>query len=227
MDGGSRWAYEAFFSLRQMVERPAAPPREAGQSRCRCAGPRQPDSDDGPLADGDWQRPISRRRRPSRLRGTGPRMSRTPASRNRARGLSSPPHIPVRDAATSCGPPHADPRIAAGAPLTNDILKCELKPIEATDYPLPFTTAQMVRLKALFSTRRVRLQPAGESGRDRLTRHGYGTRRLEPRCAADAAIRGSVSANPSRLLVYRVRNCRVVCQPDRCGNGRTGAGTGR
>ena len=39
-------------------------------------------------------------------------------------------------------PPHADPRIAAGAPLTNDILKCELKPIEATDYPLPFTTAQ-------------------------------------------------------------------------------------
>ena len=47
-------------------------------------------------------------------------------------------------------PPHADPRVAAGAPLTNDILECELKPIEAKDYTLPFTTEQMVRLKALF-----------------------------------------------------------------------------
>ena len=46
--------------------------------------------------------------------------------------------------------PHADPRIAAGAPLTNDILKCELKPIEPKDYTRPFTTAQVARLKASF-----------------------------------------------------------------------------
>ena len=47
-------------------------------------------------------------------------------------------------------PPHTDPRIAAGAPLTNDFLKCELKSIETKDYTLPFTTAQMARLKASF-----------------------------------------------------------------------------
>ena len=58
-------------------------------------------------------------------------------------------------------PPHADPRIAAGAPLTNDILKCELKPIEATDYPLPFTHRANGAIEGLVSTRRVRLQPAG------------------------------------------------------------------
>jgi uncharacterized tannase-like protein DUF6351 len=47
-------------------------------------------------------------------------------------------------------PPHADPRIAAGAPLTDDILKCELKPIDQKDYRRPFTTDETARLKAVF-----------------------------------------------------------------------------
>jgi uncharacterized tannase-like protein DUF6351 len=47
-------------------------------------------------------------------------------------------------------PPHADPRIAAGAPLTDDILKCELKPIDQKDYKRPFTTDETARLKAVF-----------------------------------------------------------------------------
>jgi hypothetical protein len=47
-------------------------------------------------------------------------------------------------------PPHADPRIAAGGPLTDDILKCELKRIDPTDYAQPLTTDQMTRLKAVF-----------------------------------------------------------------------------
>ena len=47
-------------------------------------------------------------------------------------------------------PPHADPRIAAGGPLTDDILKCELKRIDLKDYKRPFTMDQMTRLKAVF-----------------------------------------------------------------------------
>ncbi len=47
-------------------------------------------------------------------------------------------------------PPHADPRIAAGGPLTDDILKCELKPIDHKSYKQAFTTDQMARLKAVF-----------------------------------------------------------------------------
>lgn len=47
-------------------------------------------------------------------------------------------------------PPHADPRIAAGGPLTDDILKCQLKPIDQKDYKRPFTTNETARLKAVF-----------------------------------------------------------------------------
>ena len=47
-------------------------------------------------------------------------------------------------------PAHADPRIAAGAPLTDEVLKCQLKPIVATDYTPAFTADQMTRMKAAF-----------------------------------------------------------------------------
>jgi hypothetical protein len=47
-------------------------------------------------------------------------------------------------------PSHADPRLAAGAPLSDDILKCVLKSIEAADYPQPLTEAQLARLRAVF-----------------------------------------------------------------------------
>jgi hypothetical protein len=47
-------------------------------------------------------------------------------------------------------PPHADPRIAAGGPLTDDVLKCRLKPIEPTDYSHPLTADQLRRLQAVF-----------------------------------------------------------------------------
>ncbi len=48
-------------------------------------------------------------------------------------------------------PAHADPRIVAGAPLTDDILKCSLKPVDARDYTQPLTADQIGRLKAVFS----------------------------------------------------------------------------
>ncbi len=47
-------------------------------------------------------------------------------------------------------PPHADPRIAAGAPLADDILKCALKPIDPRDYKKELTPAQLSRLKTIF-----------------------------------------------------------------------------
>jgi hypothetical protein len=47
-------------------------------------------------------------------------------------------------------PNHTNPRLMAGAPLSDDVLKCELKPIAAGDYKLPFTGEEMTRLRAIF-----------------------------------------------------------------------------
>jgi len=49
-------------------------------------------------------------------------------------------------------PVHSEPRLVAGAPLTNDIAKCQLKPINFGDYKVSFTEAQKARLKAIFPT---------------------------------------------------------------------------
>jgi hypothetical protein len=43
-----------------------------------------------------------------------------------------------------------DPRIAAGAPLSDDILKCELKPLDPGDFSVSFTDEQWTRLEAAF-----------------------------------------------------------------------------
>ncbi|MGH9754674.1 MAG: DUF6351 family protein [Blastocatellia bacterium] len=47
-------------------------------------------------------------------------------------------------------PVHSEPRMVAGAPLTNDIVKCQLKPINFADYKTTFTDAQKARMKAVF-----------------------------------------------------------------------------
>jgi hypothetical protein len=47
-------------------------------------------------------------------------------------------------------PPHGDPRLAAGEPLKEEILKCALKPIDPKDYVHPLTPDQLARLKAIF-----------------------------------------------------------------------------
>lgn len=51
-----------------------------------------------------------------------------------------------------CGavmPFYGDPRIAAGAPLTGDVLKCQLKPIQDQDYP-GMRGDQLARLRNIF-----------------------------------------------------------------------------
>jgi hypothetical protein len=47
-------------------------------------------------------------------------------------------------------PAHADPRLAAGEPLAEDVLKCQLKPVAARDYTQALTAAQLARLRAIF-----------------------------------------------------------------------------
>jgi hypothetical protein len=49
--------------------------------------------------------------------------------------------------------PAASPRQVAGGPRAEDVLKCQLKPLAAADYPgIAFTAAQLARLQAVFST---------------------------------------------------------------------------
>ncbi|HEV2964746.1 MAG TPA: DUF6351 family protein [Candidatus Angelobacter sp.] len=47
-------------------------------------------------------------------------------------------------------PVHGEPRLVAGAPLTNDVLKCQLKPIQYSDYKVAFTDEQKVRMATVF-----------------------------------------------------------------------------
>jgi hypothetical protein len=47
-------------------------------------------------------------------------------------------------------PIHGNPRIAAGSPQTNDVLKCQLKPVSLTDYKVAFSTKQAQRLRQIF-----------------------------------------------------------------------------
>ncbi len=49
-------------------------------------------------------------------------------------------------------PVHSEPRLIAGAPLSNDVLKCQLKKINYADYKVAFTDTQKARLSAIFST---------------------------------------------------------------------------
>jgi len=58
----------------------------------------------------------------------------------------------ITDQATcrSLYPVHSNPRLAAGEPLANDILKCELKRVNRRDYAQPLTDQQFARLETIF-----------------------------------------------------------------------------
>jgi hypothetical protein len=47
-------------------------------------------------------------------------------------------------------PAHRTPRLVAGAPLTDDIMKCQLKPIDPKDYKVTLTAAELGELSAIF-----------------------------------------------------------------------------
>lgn len=47
-------------------------------------------------------------------------------------------------------PVHSEPRLIAGAPLTNHVIKCQLKPIRYSDYKVNFTQTQKARMAVIF-----------------------------------------------------------------------------
>ncbi|MEQ1779803.1 MAG: DUF6351 family protein [Hyphomonadaceae bacterium] len=47
-------------------------------------------------------------------------------------------------------PVHLEPRIVAGAPIANDIMKCQLKPVDMGDYKVKFSKTQQAKLKKVF-----------------------------------------------------------------------------
>ncbi|THJ04348.1 hypothetical protein E7Z54_08605 [Nocardioides sp.] len=48
-------------------------------------------------------------------------------------------------------PYYGTPRIAAGGPLTDNVLKCQLEPLSRDDYTVDFTNAQWNRLESIFA----------------------------------------------------------------------------
>jgi hypothetical protein len=72
------------------------------------------------------------------------------------RNVASPAFITetlTRDPATSCEKmysSHSFPREVAGSNVAADIIKCQLKPVSASDYSVPFNASQMARLQAIF-----------------------------------------------------------------------------
>ena len=46
---------------------------------------------------------------------------------------------------------YGTPRIAADAPLTDDVLQCQLKPLRKDDYPVTFSDDQWKRLQIVFA----------------------------------------------------------------------------
>jgi len=47
-------------------------------------------------------------------------------------------------------PVHQDPRLVAGAPLSDDVVKCRLKPVNPADYGVAFTASEMDELRSIF-----------------------------------------------------------------------------
>ena len=56
-------------------------------------------------------------------------------------------------------PYYADPRIAAGGPASDDVIKCNLRPLDRADYQVAFSDDQWARLQRAF--------PAGVCDYDR------------------------------------------------------------
>jgi hypothetical protein len=48
-------------------------------------------------------------------------------------------------------PPVTTTRIAAGGPAGDDVIKCQLKPVDAADYAAELTTDQIAELEGIFS----------------------------------------------------------------------------
>ena len=69
------------------------------------------------------------------------------------RPLIAEPLVFTSQPTTRCSelfPVYSNPRHEAGGPLAANVLKCQLKPVDAKDYRTAFSAAETARLKALF-----------------------------------------------------------------------------
>jgi len=71
----------------------------------------------------------------------------TPASRRLA--SASPSRRPLPAAGVISFTHGGSPRIVAGGPISSDVLKCQLKPIDSKDYKVTLTEAERERLSAI------------------------------------------------------------------------------
>jgi len=60
------------------------------------------------------------------------------------------PQTPAGGKCNELYPTFKSPRMLAGGPASNDVLKCQLKPIDYRDYKVPFSDAERARLQAIF-----------------------------------------------------------------------------
>ena len=61
--------------------------------------------------------------------------------------------LQVYQGATTCNqlyPAFSSPRLVAGEPLENNVIKCRLKPINLREYKAAFTTTELAQLKKIF-----------------------------------------------------------------------------
>ena len=61
-----------------------------------------------------------------------------------------PANLDPSSAFNKAYPVHGNPRIAAGGPQTNDVLKCQLKPVDWNDYEVTFNADELRRLGQIF-----------------------------------------------------------------------------
>ena len=64
--------------------------------------------------------------------------------------IVEPASFTAKNKCNALYPIHSEPRLVAGAPLTNDVMKCQLKAIDFSEYKPAFTDAQRTRMKAIF-----------------------------------------------------------------------------
>jgi len=89
-------------------------------------------------------------------RDTAPGSQRDKVLRNKPAGLADSCFTAkleeIKDAARckAMFPVYANARIVAGAPMTDDVFKCEMKPIDKADYKRPVTDAQLAALRTVF-----------------------------------------------------------------------------
>jgi hypothetical protein len=89
-------------------------------------------------------------------RDTAPGAQREKVLRNKPAGLADSCFTAkleeIKDPARckTMFPVYANPRIVAGAPTTDDVFKCEVKPIDKADYKRPVTDAQLAALRTVF-----------------------------------------------------------------------------